>query len=1225
MPDTAPDPVAIHVLWQGEGRPCRVRLELPDGSTHDGTLDLDALLARLAELEPIWMSGEPAEYGQTLFNHLFSGAVGFQYAAALGAAGQRGIRLTLQLDEQAPVLHTVPWERLYHPHGAGWVPLAAAPNVVFSRYLSTGTRWGLPLPAGPLRALIVVSSPYPPDHALYVDVDQERTAITEVLDQFSGQIQYEFLGGPATLEAIAAKLDEGDGFDILHYTGHGVWKPDEQTAYLVLEKPANGGVDPHGVSATEITDRLRLGRHLPHLIFLAACQSAQQSTTDAFRGLGPRLVVAGCPAVIAMQERVEVGVARQFARRFYAQLLEHGTVDLAVNRARRAVYEAWAWQWAVPVLFMRLPNGVLFRPADRFPPEERRPYKGLVPYTLRDRDLFQGRSGEIADVYRRIRERPVVVVYGEAGVGLTSLMEAGVRPRLEQDGDLVVTVSEYAGPSTDSGGTSGHRLAGEVRLQIGVPLRVPGDASLPDVLRAATAEPFGYLVLVLDQFERAFDLPAEAQDSIVASLAGSREALGDTLRLVFVIHEDRLARLSAFQARLEGLMQTSVPILALSPEEAERAIVEPLRVLNWPVTVVPQTLAGDLIVPDLVELSAGSKGVDPGHLQIVCDWLYRKALEPAAARAITEELYLGEKGADGIMARYMEQTLQTQLAGERPLAEHVLTAMASPGVERWVPAELLPSNGASPEQLMGVLEHLVEAEVLAQRAANGTQAYAFANQTVAQEARRLGGREVERRYQAEDELERVWSTWLARDVPATRGQLRYLAEAGAHLTPPPVKVLLLLRSAVARIPQSPLQRDSPPFRGAGGLVGLWLTRLRTEEGRALIQQLEEPDAPNLTQRSSRSTLSKVALLLGLHDVTLPDRPGNGSRPFGIVAWSAVSHPEPITRQTAALALTAMDRHPALDRLDWALRAGVQGWQRRRRRAELRGTLADADPEIEKLNADLPLLDRALVWSWRGGRRIIRNRHHIAGLTLGGAVGAGLGLALLRAVITIPTSRRAGGFFGIFFFYGAILGAALALGMALAEPLLLSRPEETGETPSIWRAPLHPDRLPAVLAVCLGTLFFGTAHIIVAVLNGLHLTKAPLVAAMGFVAGLGLGVALYAQPRAGWHLGVGRWLVRLGTAVLTLVLTQSIFIIAGHKWSNTLAIGLAGSFYKAEFIRYVKAWWPRLVERDPRWFDHLALLDAALVGIALTIGITAGLVLAADWLARWRALVNRAGD
>jgi len=194
--------------------------------------------------------------------------------------------------------------------------------------------------------------------------------------------------------------------------------------------------------------------------------------------------------------------------------------------------------------------------------------------------------------------------------------------------------------------------------------------------------------------------------------------------------------------------------------------------------------------------------------------------------------------------------------------------------------------------------------MLVQRAMNGQRRYALANQTVAQEARRLGGRTVERRYQAEDELERVWSAWLARDVPATRGQLRYLAEAGGHLTPKPVKVLLLLRSAVAwDMPAAP-----------------WLAWLRSDAGRALIRELEDPDAPGLTQRSSRSTLDKAALLLGLHDITLPDQPGNGSRPFGLVAWSAVTHPEQRrARQRLWLSWLWIDTRPWIG---WSGRCGL---------------------------------------------------------------------------------------------------------------------------------------------------------------------------------------------------------------------------------------------------------------------------------------------------------------
>ncbi len=143
-------------------------------------------------------------------------------------------------------------------------------------------------------------------------------------------------------------------------------------------------------------------------------------------------------------------------------------------------------------------------------------------------------------------------------------------------------------------------------------------------------------------------------------------------------------------------------------------------------------------------------------------------------------------------------------------------------------------------------------------------------------------------------------------------------------------------------------------------------------------------------------------------------------------------------------------------------------------------------------------------------------------------------------------------------------------------------------------------------------------------NGLSLSKAPLVAPVGFVAGLGLSLGLYAQPRAGWRLGLRGWLPRLGAAALTLVLTQLIFILAENKGPG-IAIAWTANFYRATFTSYEMPWWQQFMSFYPQWPKYLALLDAALLGIVLTIGITAGLLLAEDWLKRWRDLNHQSDD
>jgi hypothetical protein len=61
-----------------------------------------------------------------------------------------------------------------------------------------------------------------------------------------------------------------------------------------------------------------------------------------------------------MQDVVTVETARRFERTFYERLLAHGHVDRAANEARSTLLTVGRPDAAVPVLFMRLTDGVLF-------------------------------------------------------------------------------------------------------------------------------------------------------------------------------------------------------------------------------------------------------------------------------------------------------------------------------------------------------------------------------------------------------------------------------------------------------------------------------------------------------------------------------------------------------------------------------------------------------------------------------------------------------------------------------------------------------------------------------------------------------------------------------------------------------------------------------------------------------------------------------------------------
>ncbi|HET7088002.1 MAG TPA: CHAT domain-containing protein, partial [Anaerolineae bacterium] len=245
----------------------------------------------------------------------------------------------------------------------GDVMLSASGRMPFSRYLAIEKRWGEPIAARPIRALVAISNPDDLESKYRlsrVDVELEAGTLREALASIGEveiHIDFLHLESRVTLASIEKRLQREAGYHILHFVGHGALSHGTQRAALFLQDE-----DGHVARALDddIAAMLARLRTPPHLVFLTACQSAARSTADAFRGLAPRLVEIGVPAVVAMQAAVTVSTARALNATFYARLLEHGQIDRAMNEARATLLTAGRPDAAVPVLFMRLPSGRLW-------------------------------------------------------------------------------------------------------------------------------------------------------------------------------------------------------------------------------------------------------------------------------------------------------------------------------------------------------------------------------------------------------------------------------------------------------------------------------------------------------------------------------------------------------------------------------------------------------------------------------------------------------------------------------------------------------------------------------------------------------------------------------------------------------------------------------------------------------------------------------------------------
>jgi len=144
-------------------------------------------------------------------------------------------------------------------------------------------------------------------------------------------------------EAIQTELQKEP--HVIHYLGHGT------SSQLVLVDKDN--------HVKLINDQefgaLFLGRRSVRLVVLNACASAQAGNGSLFSGMGPALVKAGVPAVVAMQyPTVQLQTASRFSRALYRALASGRQVDAAVNEGRNllASDSMTTRDWSTPVLYL---------------------------------------------------------------------------------------------------------------------------------------------------------------------------------------------------------------------------------------------------------------------------------------------------------------------------------------------------------------------------------------------------------------------------------------------------------------------------------------------------------------------------------------------------------------------------------------------------------------------------------------------------------------------------------------------------------------------------------------------------------------------------------------------------------------------------------------------------------------------------------------------------------
>ena len=332
-----------------------------------------------------------------------------------------------------------------------------------------------------------------------------------------------------------------------------------------------------------------------------------------------------------------------------------------------------------------------------------RPFPGMAYYEEDQASIFRGREEETEKMVSAISNSPISLLIGESGAGKTSLIHAGLFPRLKAMMWECVWTRPLSNP----------RMA--IRDLIWRAILegpVKSENSLWEVMKLAAEKcrPRN-LLIVMDQFEDVLNSPQPVLDELAKDFVTVQARyVMPNLRVLVAFREDSLVRLSTRLLKgITGSAQQfpSVELERLTRDGAKQAFLAGLEYAR--IGLDPRQNVGEepLIEIILNDIQQVDDRLYPPYLQMVAETLC--SIVDKDNPIISREKYRGTGGANDIIAHYLIRRLD-EFGPQKDQARKVLVFLTSSvgrKAQKNVPA-LCQATGIKADELRPILDRMID-------------------------------------------------------------------------------------------------------------------------------------------------------------------------------------------------------------------------------------------------------------------------------------------------------------------------------------------------------------------------------------------------------------------------------------------------------------------------------------------------------------------------------------